>query len=488
MSTTVPVPEQPPSDDIGASPDPGDEATPSPILEMRQVAGLTAGSVMDLHVGSFQFSETEGQESGEPGGQVGFSLVVRGPDDVVVVPGATSTFVDDLVAQEPTLLGRSLINVGSACFAVCPPRPAPTGHYRLAALEEARQPAEAIAVPDGLTDDPADGGQPDNQGWSLLRQSIVEARHRVAERHRMLHPDPEQLKSRLDRMDPGLWDRGRDHPMFGRFALAYSTIPWEPRFDNPEGIPANLHEPIRELGRLPWVPVTANLLHGPVGLVGPRPAVLAAARNALLSLACLSAPFDIAFSIVTAKANVDAWSWSSALPDELFLNGSDAFPIAVADGMVHFEGAGFEHEAVLRNTLGLIVLGESIDELPEYCATVVQISPDGRCQVTNHLGEQVVATPIGITVALATDMAESVSQALRAGAPPPPEPEPEPEPAVEVAAPKEPTPPTPIPSSDGGERPSAIPGADPAADPDRTMAADQFVEELSELFQGPDEA
>ena len=62
------------------------EPTPRPAdrtLEMRQVAGLTAGSVMVMREGSFQFRESNKE--------VGFSLVVEPPDLVTVVGGTALT-------------------------------------------------------------------------------------------------------------------------------------------------------------------------------------------------------------------------------------------------------------------------------------------------------------------------------------------------------------------------------------------------------------
>ena len=412
-----------PSDDHEPIADQEPARPAGPLLEMRQVAGLTAGSVTDLDIGSFQFQESESE--------VGFAVRVNGPNQVIVVPGTVVAHVDEIPLTEPTPLHHSVLNVGTACFTVRRPRPEPSSRQRLADLDEATRPQGAIAVPDlqiGPDDEPTQTASArfgtlfsrsvdeeptgfDPAWWAFL-DTIRETRTQVAERHRLLHPDPEELRSRVRRLDPGLWDRTVGHPLFGRVALAYATIPWQPRFDDPDQIPAQLHDPIREMSKLPWVPVTANLSQGPLGITGSRPAVLAAARNAVLSLACLSAPSDIVFSIVTAKGLIEDWSWTTALPNSLFPDGRDAFPIAVADGMVHFEGAGFEHEAVLRNEMGLIALAERPDELPEYCGTVLQIAADGRCQVSNHLGEQVPGTPIGVTAGFASSLAAAIAEAI----------------------------------------------------------------------------
>ncbi|MEM9655326.1 MAG: hypothetical protein AAGA65_24755 [Actinomycetota bacterium] len=421
QSASSPFDEAP--DAPSATMAPADETT----LEMRQVAGLTAGSVMVLHTGSFQFRESEKD--------VGFSLVVEGPDRVTVVGGSATSLIDEVPVGEPTPLGDAVLNVGSACFTVREPRPEPTNANRLNDLESARKPPSAIAVPwfDESPDEPVQSGSSrfgslfsrgvdneeggfDAQTWQFL-EAIRDTRSQVAERHRKLHPDPEELHSRLTRMDPGLWDRTVDNPMFSRFPIAFSTIPWEPRFDEPERIPEQLYEPIQEMSCLPWVPITANLLFGPLGIVGGRSAVLSCARNALLYLACVTAPSDIAFSIVTAQGLVEDWDWSSSLPNSLFPTDDGKYRIAIADGMTHFEGAGFSHEAVKNNEMGLIVLAESVDDLPDYCGTVLEITSDGQCRVTNHLGEQITGTPIGVTTRFAASLAGMVREAVGDGPP-----------------------------------------------------------------------
>lgn len=412
--------DKPASDDEA-----GVEETKPTILEMRQIAGLTAGSVMGLHQGSFQFREADKE--------IGFTLSVAGPDDVLVTAGSAASMIDEILVDEPTPLGDAVLHVGTACFTVRPPRVEPSGEARLEAVLAGRTPAKAIPVPVFEIDQPAMeeqrssrfgslfSGKPeepetelDAQSWRFL-ESIRDVRTVVAERHRNLHPNPEELKSRLDRLDPGLWDRSVEHPLFARFAVAYSTIPWEPRFDVPERIPTELHSPIQEMSHLPWVPITANLLFGPLGIVGSRPAILACARNAVLSLAGLSAPSDIEFSIVTAEALVADWDWTSSLPNSLFPSDENKYCVAVADGMTHFDGAGLDAEAIKNNEMGLIVLEESVDDLPDYCGTILQLTPEGQCQVTNHLGEQIVGTPIGVTANFAAGAAASIREAIGDG-------------------------------------------------------------------------
>ncbi len=399
-----------------------DGAPADVLLEMRQVAGLTSGTVMPLHSGLFQFRESDRD--------IGFSLAVQDVDTVMVVPGSVDALVDQAPVTEAMPIGESVLHVGSACFTVRPPRPPATAASIVATIEAARQPTPAIEVPSFIEDQQTTGSGRDSflsslfsrqtsetsdlelnaQAWAFL-QSIRQTRNATADRHRLLHPNPEELRTRLGRLEPGLWERGVDHPLFGRFAVAYCTIPWEPRFDEPEQIPEELYEPIENMSFLPWVPVTANLLYGPLGIVGSRSAALATARSAVLSLAALSVLGDLEFSIVTSKNLVEDWKWTSVLPPSLFPTDSTGYCVALADGLLHFERAGFSHESVQNNEMGLIVLGESVEDMPDYCGTVLVINDDGTCQVTNHLGERVDGTPIGVTTAFASETGSVITAA-----------------------------------------------------------------------------
>ncbi len=398
-------------------------SNPEPVLHMRQVAGLTAGSTMDLYTGSFEFSES--------GGGHGFTLTINDQNDVVLIPGTAPAHLDEVKVVQPTQVGNVVLNVETACFVLRPPRPPVSTASRLRQVNATRRSPKVIAVPDFPSGEgtalAADGswlssllsqsgnGTPsprlDPASWEFLEE-IRRARSAVAERQRNHHPDPEELQSRLRRLDPGLWERAVDHPLFARFAIAYASIPWEPRFDEPSKIPANLHDPISQLSCLPWVPVTANLLFGPLGVVGRRSAVLSCVRFALLSLASLSAPGDLEFSVTTGTGNADDWRWTAELPPSMFPTGSANYCVTIADGMENFEGAGFDEQAVQDNEIGLIVIGETIDDLPPYCGTVLTINDDGTCHVTNHLGQRIDGTPIGITDDYATLMAQRIADVL----------------------------------------------------------------------------
>ena len=451
---------------------------------MRQVAGLTAGSMMKLTVGrAFEFNESN--EGGS------FSLRVLENGEVIVHPGSAHAVLDEVDVDEPMLIGEALLNVSSACFSVRRPRPPASTESRMESIGAAFASISAISVPalgaeqplapDQLTGsrlgtiinrNPLTRGAIGRTAWDFL-QSIRQTRSVVAERHRLLHPDPEELKTRLSRLDPGLWERSREHPLFGRFGVGYANIPWEPRFDTPELIPEILHEPIVEMSLLPWVPVTANLLYGPLGIVGKRAARLAACRHAIISLAALSMPGEVQFAIRSGKNTATSWNWARALPAIMSVDDDSPFVITVIDGadgarvdeaarqaapeeaikqasstttavevdpdapiaddpqptaevpVVQAggddagtidirEAAGDDQEPDYDRapTSGYIVLADSVDELTQPCGTVLQIEPDGTGSVTNHLNETIQVTPIGVTEAFAHDMATRIADIL----------------------------------------------------------------------------
>ena len=198
-----------------------------------------------------------------------------------------------------------------------------------------------------------------------------------------------------------------------------------------------LHEPIVEMSLLPWVPVTANLLYGPFAIVGRRAARLAASRHAILSLAALSVPGDVRFSIRADRTKSASWNWCRSLPSIMSAEG-EGFEVMVVDGVENIKAAMSDLAAasltgsadllmedswdpskqpaaaanLSGNPSGMILLADSIEEIDQPCGTVLQIHPDGTASVTNHLNETIQVTPIGATEAFAHDMATRVADIL----------------------------------------------------------------------------
>jgi hypothetical protein len=80
--------------------------------------------------------------------------------------------------------------------------------------------------------------------------------------------------------------------------------------------------------------------------------------------------------------------------------------------MENFGADGFGHQEALDRALGVIILVDTVEELPSYCGTVLQIDPGGTAVLTNHLGNVVKGTPVGIGTAMATRIADGLMDVL----------------------------------------------------------------------------
>ena len=187
--------------------------------------------------------------------------------------------------------------------------------------------------------------------------------------------------------------------------------PWLPNFDDINAIPESVGFQIQPLLSLPSVPVVADLLVGPLGIVGTRAATMAAARHIMVSLYGLSTQ-DLHLHVATTDHRADAWRWADTICPDRILDLDDGFPVAIIDGMENFGAGGFSHQEALNHALGVVLLVDSVEDLPSYCGTVLQIDPGGTALLTNHLGNVIKGTPVGISTAMATNIADELVHAL----------------------------------------------------------------------------
>ncbi len=371
------------------------EGEPS-YLEMRQIAGLSAGSSMRLTHGTYKFKDA-------------FSLNVSEDGRVTVLPGNSDIRVNDVKVVQPTSLGNSILNVGSARFTVLPPRPDDPYAQEIEPNERS-----IITVPDfpltkaqkstWFAKSQTPDASLDTLSWEFI-QEIRANRDEDARLHRLLHPDPEELAYRIRAGQKRVLNRDHNHTYFGRFSIAYGPIPWTPRFDRPEAIPSQLGTKIQELRTLASVPITHNILSGPLAIVGPRQAALASARHCILSLAALSKPGDIELKVITTdKHRNQDWGWITELPSWVSAR-DNTYRTVIADGMRNFELAGLNHRDAEANNIGLIIVAESVKDIPAYTSVVLQVSDSGLSKATNQRQESIEGTPIGIKEKHAKELA-----------------------------------------------------------------------------------
>lgn len=392
--------------------------TPPSLLEFRQVAGLTAGAILDLTEEHYDFAEGEGS--------VGFSISVDEHDRAIVTPGSVDADIDSIPLEEPTVLGSGVLDVGSARFIVRARREDGRAADWLDQHRKSDQADPIIEVPTDLTvPKPArkrrlgrrrsSGGRSvrdtlDAGTWEFI-ESVRETRSAVAEKQRFLHPDPSELRTRVEHGAPILGIRSGGHDLFGQVGVIMADVPWLPTFDDIHAIPELVGYEVQPLLSLPSVPIPADLLRGPLGLVGARIATMACARHILLSLYALSTA-DLRLHVVTSPDRGDAWSWASVIAPERPLLVEDGFSVVLIDGMENFDHAGFEHHEAIEHRIGVVILADSVDELPSYCGTVLQIDGNGGAVLSDHQGDLIPGTPVGMTTATAGQLADDLSELM----------------------------------------------------------------------------
>jgi len=376
-------------------------------IEMRQIAGLGAGTVMQLTEGVFSFKEGDKESA--------FSVSVK--DGVpTILPGNSDVWVDDQLVTQPTLLSNHILNVGSARFSIQTPRPE-YGQYSKPIEPDSRTTItvpkfESISKSEWVPGSGDATQSPQNlntESWEFIEE-IRAARDEDARIQRLLHPDPEELAHRIDSGGFSLLNRDSDHPFFARFSIAYGSIPWIPKFNDNSAIPTNLHSNIDQLCILNSVPITCNLTNGPLAIVGPRTARLAVTRHSILSLVALNTPKKIELKIITTDKNYDSsWEWLSNLPSWVSSTEND-YRVIIADSYRSLVLAGLEDTLSENNDIGLIIVADSLAEVPPYCSIVLQVSDQGSCRATSKNGDSLSGTAIGVTEQFSYQTAGKISE------------------------------------------------------------------------------
>lgn len=424
----APVPETQPEPEAGAEQAtvPGivhPVATTAPLgkLELRQIAGLTAGNTMDLDATRYNFAESDGE--------VGFSIEVDENERVMVLPGSADASIDTVPVTEPTPLGSGILDVGSGRFLIRPRRERKRATDWLDQHEIVDQPEPEIAVPGDLADPIIEEVEPtsrrrfpwprpvastvetlDVTTWEFI-EKVRETRADVAERERYLHPDPAELAVRAKARAPILGIRPPGHTLFAKVGVMMADMPWIPKFDDINDIPESLGPQLKPLLSLPSVPIVADLTVGPLGIAGSRQAALACARHIIVSLYGVSTS-DIHLHLAYADSERDAWEWASEITEEPPSADEKGFTVVIADGMDSFERTGIDQQDAIDAKAGMVVLADSVEALPSYCGSVLQVDLVGGGLLTNHHGHVITGTPIGITENFASEVADDLHRVM----------------------------------------------------------------------------
>jgi S-DNA-T family DNA segregation ATPase FtsK/SpoIIIE len=142
------------------------------------------------------------------------------------------------------------------------------------------------------------------------------------ERRRSRHPDPAAVRRTTALPDHRLWERRRRDSDHLDVRLGVGTEPSTLLVR--EG--ADLHT----AATLEDVPVSTSLLRGPLGICGPRSAVLPVARWAICQLAALQSPADVDFVFLLSAASAPDWKWARWLPHVAGIGIDDEQPSVTA--------------------------------------------------------------------------------------------------------------------------------------------------------------
>ena len=392
-------------------------------LELRQIAGLTSGITMELEPDRYDFSQSaEG---------VGFQIEVDQNDRAVVYPGSAEAKLDTIAVTAPAVIGAGVLDVGSARFLVRHRRERKRATDWLDQHDSIDRREPLIEVPGnlGVAADGSDGsepprrrrgrrrkrrgedGEPTHQALDVASWEFVErvraTRIEVTDRERYLHPDPAELAERARHRAPILGIRPPGHPLFAKVGVLVADMPWMPRFDDIAAIPDSLGPHLKPLMSLPSLPIAADLMIGPLGIVGNRTATVACARHILVSLFGLSTP-DLHLHIATDDDRIEMWDWALDLAPPRPVDIESGFPVVIVDGMENYAVTGLDHAHAIDHQVGAVILADGVGDLPSYCGTVLQVDAAGSGLLTNHLGHIIAGTPIGITTAFASTVADDL--------------------------------------------------------------------------------
>ncbi len=149
-----------------------------------------------------------------------------------------------------------------------------------------------------------------------LDTAVVDAAIAATAERRASTPSLPEILRRADLPSVRLWERRRDHDDFLRLGLGSTDEVWRPDVDDGrKPLSADVTQILAGHRTLHDVPLEVDLGDGGVvGVVGPRPAALAAARGLLCQAAVLHGPADLRVVVVAADDPDLAWDWTKWLP------------------------------------------------------------------------------------------------------------------------------------------------------------------------------
>ncbi len=404
IDTILPAPPNAPTPQVN------DAARPDgAVVQLRQVAGLTAGDTINLPSGQFEFGEkpagTDGGTETDHDEATAFSLNVDESGDVIIDPGESPVRLDGRRISTSHRVGQQTIDVGSARFVALragdrarsnlgsTPRLMP----RSIVIPRLKEPT----VPQGNWRKRGDRRVSDTEA---LRSANDEARdliaaegQRQAQERWTVHLDPTRISDLLEIGPGALWQRPAGHWHFGSAAIAAADLTWRPelvgdtsRLDDPE---------LLAYGVIPSAPLVADLRQGPLGIVGLRAAALAVARHVIVTFATASPASDLELAVLTTDLGDADWAWTTGLPHTSGDDSGNPMPVIVVDDLRILADDSIRGAIQDPRSAGAILIADHLEDLPNYCSTTIVIARNGTAVVSDHRSgtRMTNATPIGIS-------------------------------------------------------------------------------------------
>lgn len=328
--------------------------TPDSRIELVQVAGEGAGARVWLRPGHFRIGIGRRISAGElelaPVDRPMLDVEVDDGGSVTLRATSTPARLDGIAlsADTPTAWTTGLVDVGGRVFELGrrDPREATQSGHRYAGVgidgtAAFNRPPRLAPPPEPPPLDVPDDGAATGGAPRLSRRAIRRARggraaddparrrtpaaqfraaaaqrHRDdVERRRREHPDLAAAVALADAVSPALWQRRAGHADVFRIPIGLADLDWSPPLDRGPQALANAQTIVAELGRMPLVPVTVDLLaERGVGIVGGGHFTRSLARGLIVEAAITHGPADLDVVVLSSPARAHSWEWVKWLP------------------------------------------------------------------------------------------------------------------------------------------------------------------------------
>ncbi len=259
-------------------------------MELRQVAGVSAGGCLELRPGSYDFGPVRSGSGrlndGDPD-TLGFTLSLDDTMAATIGPGDAPIMLDDQMVSSETEVAGRVINAGSARFVVARPRPPRKRGGQLREVDPQQLDPWVVApIP--------------------TSKSLGLGGSRKIDQRRRLHYGPDEIRHRVEVGTSLLWGRRPSHPLFGTAVVAMADVSVDAaghELHRSEASDLTVRAPGISLAAA--VPVSIDVLGSNTMIFGERRLQLAIARHILLALAAATHPKDLQLGLLSDRADLN---------------------------------------------------------------------------------------------------------------------------------------------------------------------------------------